>query len=331
MPLPLCGVQDVVRQKGSLESRCSSLKGTAEDLTRRDLWHRKLEQTLEQRKKQTIDQLAEENCALQAHIAECDKKLADTTKQLEACMQQLTETETERDSLHTKLTTSEAVCLSMTEQISQCQTTVQFLGEVDVKLQQLTIEHEHLLQRNIQLEASIQSIQQQRQSEALAMAESQASAIQAEREAHAAKQQQLEQCLAEATKASASAAARAHNLENLLASTTTRLNEELAYERNKHDAEMKIVMTQLDEEASQLSELRAELAKETQVHSRVLTDIHAQREQDRQDQAHQLESLQQLLHHAEAICSDAKQQVVFTAVSHVAIQHIVYHRKHIPH
>ena len=38
----------MVRQKGHLESKYTSLKGTAEDLTRRDMCLRRVEQTLEQ-------------------------------------------------------------------------------------------------------------------------------------------------------------------------------------------------------------------------------------------------------------------------------------------
>ena len=49
--------QDLVRQKGCLESKYSSLRGTAEDLSRRDMCVRRVEQTVEQRKQHTIDSL----------------------------------------------------------------------------------------------------------------------------------------------------------------------------------------------------------------------------------------------------------------------------------
>lgn len=65
--------------KGTLESKYTTLRGTNEDLARRDLCVRRVEQTLEQRKQHTIDTLAEENTALQTQLSECDKLIGSLT------------------------------------------------------------------------------------------------------------------------------------------------------------------------------------------------------------------------------------------------------------
>ena len=70
-----------------MESKYSSLRGTAEDLSRRDLCLRRVTQTLEQRKQHTIDSLAEENTMLQVCACIMYKRNACRMLQLDECFE----------------------------------------------------------------------------------------------------------------------------------------------------------------------------------------------------------------------------------------------------
>ena len=260
--------QELVRQKAALESKYSTLRGTNEDLNRRDFCVKRVEQTLEQRKQHTIDTLAEENTMLQSQIAECDSQIAALACTLEASAAELAAMEKRAIEGEQKLRCSSEEMAVLVQRLAQEQSA---RADLQTKVElwaRETSKEAALVEEKNAMAAQLEDITQQ----LLATKRTLASAVQ-DNEALTTRATDLDAALSLAKvredetlvqlqeaqdRHSAALLAKEREISQLAQSLKQQqhaFDAASQHAQSRHDADMAIILAQLDDEASERSRL----------------------------------------------------------------------------